>query len=210
MCGAFGFAPFKGSVNIALRYHLSNKPEVKASYNIRPTMKALTVTRNSPNMGAFKSFGIKAPWNEKQLLINAKSETVGKLKTFKGMFEKTRCLVPASHFFEWQKTEDRKIPYAISVKDKKAFSFAGIFRDDAFVILTTNPNSLMKPIHNRMPVVLTEKEENMWLDPETPTGKLEEFFEPFPSSKMEAWEVSDLVNSARNQTKDVISPTENQ
>ena len=77
------------------------------------------------------------PWDEKKSLINAKSETVSTLRTYKTLFRESRCLVPADVFFEWKRLSDGKQPYAFGLKDGSVFSFAGLSTDTGFVILTT-------------------------------------------------------------------------
>lgn len=204
MCGAYGFSSFGGSVNVWLRYELDNKPEVRESFNIRPSLPALVVTRNSPNKGEIKSFGIKAPWDDKKLLINAKSETVAELRTFAKMFRESRCLIPATYFFEWQRTKEGKQPYAFSLKDNEPFSFAGLYRDDGFVILTTKPNTLMEDVHNRMPVILSREDEDLYLNPDTEEAHLLEMLEPYPVDEMRRWAVSSLVNRPSNNGPEVL------
>ncbi len=211
MCGAYGFlgtSGFQKSVNLLLRYQLDNNIKPEDGWNIRPSMKALIVTRNSPNKGVMSVFGYKPAWSTSMMLINAKSETIAELPTFKKMFRENRCLVPASYFFEWQKSEGMKQPYCIKVKNNNAFSFAGLYNEQGFVIITTKPNELMEPIHNRMPVILTEKEEDEWLNHETKEDRLLAMLTPFPSNKMEAYPVSSLVNSAQIQSKEVLLPFE--
>ncbi|HYF75382.1 MAG TPA: SOS response-associated peptidase [Candidatus Nitrosocosmicus sp.] len=206
MCGAFGFSGFSGSINVQLRYELNNKPHVRDSYNIRPSMDALVVTRNSPNTGKILKFGIKAPWDERQLLINAKSETAAELRSFKTLFHESRCLIPASHFFEWQRGEDHKIPFCIKLKTERVFSFAGLHNEEGFVILTTSPNSLMKPIHSRMPCILDPDNEDDWLNPDTDIDKLQEMLHPYNPKDMDAYEVSTAVNSSKSQSEEVVKP----
>ncbi len=209
MCGAYGFlgtSGFKSSINIRLRFDLENNPQTQDMFNIRPTMKSLVITRNSPNTGRLLPFGIKAVWSESQMLINAKSETVSQLRTFKTMFKDGRCLVPASFFFEWQKQEDLKQPFCIKVKGTDVFSMAGLYNNEGFVIITTTPNELMQPIHNRMPVILSKEDEDVWLNPDSEESHLINLFVPFDTKKMEAFPVSSLVNSAKNQSKEVLLP----
>lgn len=209
MCGRYGTIAPKDDVEVWQRYELSNKPEIKTTYNIAPTMQGLVVHKNSPNLGEYLPFGIEASWKPGMRLINAKSETVAELRTFAKMFRETRCLIPASFFFEWQKTEKGKQPLCFKVKGEDLFSFAGIYRpEEGFVILTTKPNSIMEPIHNRMPCILTEKDEDIWLDPKSSVNKLMELLDPFPSNHMEAFHVSELVNSPRNQGPEVIKHTD--
>lgn len=203
MCGGYGFTTLEDWRD---RYSVSNQIVIDKIYNIRPSMRALVVTRNSPNKGELLTFGIKAPWNEKQLIINAKSETAPVLRTFKHMFAETRCLIPASFFFEWQKTEKGKIPYCIKVHHEKSFALAGIYNNDGFVILTTEPNSLMKPIHNRMPCILEKENEDDWLNPDTEQERLIAMLNPFPAKDMEAFTISSLVNSPKNQGEDILKP----
>lgn len=170
-------------------------------------MKSLVVHKNSPQIGEFLPFGFEASWKPGMQIFNAKSETVAELRTFSKLFRESRCLIPASFFFEWQKTTEGKQPFCIRLKDEDMFSFAGIYRpDEGFVIITTKPNSLMEPIHNRMPCILTKKDEDIWLNPDSTEDELMPLLEPFPASHMEAYQVSKLVNSASGQGKEVIKP----
>ena len=109
----------------------------------------------------------------KRPIINSKSETVDIKPTFKNSFYNKRCLIPATSFFEWEKSGDNKIKRRIDVKGEDIFSMAGlynIFRDDngveyyAFTILTTDSNEEMKSIHYRMPVILPKDKEDLWLN----------------------------------------------
>lgn len=218
MCGAYGlggFSGFKSSINILLRFSLQNEPEVKETLNIRPSMKSIVVTRNSPNKGQILPFGFEVNWFIKgkpvtKLLINAKSETVSQLRTYKKMFEESRCLVPASFYFEWKKNDDgTKTPYCFKVKNNEVFSIAGIYNDKGFVILTTKPNKLGAKVHDRMPVILKKDDEDIWLNPESTESELTDLFAPYPEKEMEAYPVSTLVNSASNQSEEIIKPLKN-
>lgn len=207
MCGRYGTIAPKDDVEVWERYELSNKPKIQTTYNIAPTMKGLVVHRNSPNIGEYLPFGIEASWKPGMRLINAKSETVAELRTFSKMFRESRCLVPASFFFEWQKNDDGKQPYCFKVKGEDIFSFAGIYRpEEGFVIITTKPNSIMKPVHDRMPCILTKQDEEIWLNPDTPENQLMELLDPFPANHMETYKVSSLVNTPRNQSSEIIKP----
>lgn len=125
------------------------------------------------------------------LIINARGETVDKKPIFKNCFMQKRCLVPASGFFEWKDIGKRKIKYRISLKDKNVFSLAGIFdtfkdKDgnniQSFTIITTNPNDKLKNIHNRMPVILQQKDETYWLDNNfSDTDTLKNMLKPYSS-----------------------------
>lgn len=201
MCGAFGFT----STNIFIeRFEIKNKIEARKMYNIRPSMKALTVTKNSPNHAEYRTFGIKAPWKDTQLLINAKSETAATLRTFKTMFREQRCIIPADFFFEWKRNPDKtKTPYLFKRNIDKCFSFAGLYNNDGFVILTTRPSDLMKPIHNRMPCILRREDEEMWLNHDSEIDQLFECLAPYEIG-MECYPVSSKVNSPKNQGDELI------
>lgn len=114
-----------------------------------------------------------SPSYAKRLIINARSETVDVKQTFRDSFTKRRCLVPANAFFEWDKRNGKNKKHKIYLKDEKIFSMAGIYntfkdkngnRLDAFTILTTEANEKIKTIHNRMPVIIERKHEDLWLD----------------------------------------------
>lgn len=108
----------------------------------------------------------------------------------------------------------------ISVPDKfdeieDVFAFAGIYNESeiegkkvlSFAIITTSPNSIMKPIHDRMPVILSREEEDEWLDPDMiEKERIEKFLDPYPSEKMKAWQISSLVNKPQNDFKEILKP----
>jgi putative SOS response-associated peptidase YedK len=115
-------------------------------------------------------------------LINARAETVAQKPPFRSAFKQRRCLIPASGFYEWQKVgTDRKQPYFIRLRDGGVFSLAGLWESwhdprgetlETCTILTTEANELMRPLHDRMPVILGTESERLWLDPRTGTDAL--------------------------------------
>src|SRR3954454_4356966 len=114
MCGTFQMIK-KGDVG--KRFEFSNQIDIPFSYNIRPSQPTLIVTRNSPNKGEVRAFGIKAPWDEKRLLINAQAETVAVLKTFRKIFAESRCLIAFPSYVEWEKLHGKvKQPWAFDLK----------------------------------------------------------------------------------------------
>ncbi len=144
-------------------------------------------------------------------LINARAETISEKPMFKKAFEQRRCLVLASDFYEWKKAEE-KIPYAVKLMDRDYFAFAGlwdVWKDEkgnaltSFTIITTSPNAIMKKIHDRMPVILPREKERVWLQ-----KPVVELLAPYDAKKMEAYEVSTLVNSPRNNRLEVCMPVE--
>ena len=151
-------------------------------------------------------------------MINAKSETLTEKASFRTPFKKKRCLVLADGFYEWTHSEKKgaKQPYRFVLKSRDPFAFAGLWDEwispegeklFTFTIITTNANELMKPIHDRMPFILNEKDEGMWLDPQlSDKDKLSTLLKPYPSNEMEAYKVSTIVNSPKNDTPQCIEP----
>src|SRR3990172_2064564 len=150
-------------------------------------------------------------------MINAKSETLSEKPSFRKPFKEKRCLVLADGFYEWEKTDKKnKVPYRFVLKNRQPFAFAGLWdvwktpEGDtllSFTIITTRANELMERIHDRMPVILNEKDEAKWLDPEfKDTDKLSSLLQPYPSEQMVAYKVSTIVNSPKNDTPSCIEP----
>jgi len=215
MCGRYGFTLIAGTWS---RYEIEAHPtHITTQYNIAPSQEALVVTRNSPNKGQLMQFGLLPFWTKKNkgYVINARSETIFEKNMFrKGIIER-RCLIPASFFFEWKRTPEIKIPFAFKVKDADQFSFAGIWGENeingkpikSFAIITTQPNSIMKPVHDRMPVILSRDEEDDWLDPDMiEKERIEKFLNPYPADEMDAWKISTLVNKPQNDFKEILKP----
>jgi len=145
--------------------------------------------------------------------INARAETISKSPVFRGPFKSQRCLVPASGFYEWRQTGQGKQPYCIRLNDGELFAFAGLYdvwHDPAgnelysYTIITTTPNGLVAPIHNRMPVILHRDAEDVWLDKETDSARLMSLLSAYPADKMEAYPVSRAVNDPSNEGAELI------
>lgn len=141
--------------------------------------------------------------------INAKAETVATSPAFREAMKRRRCLVPADWFYEWQKIDAKtKQPYAIALKDDSLFALAGLWdswKDKAtgqaletYTVITTDPNELMQPLHNRMPVILKPEDYGRWLDPGDPTRLPLDLLRPFDANAMKAWKVNARVGNVRN------------
>lgn len=146
--------------------------------------------------------------------INAKGETVATLSSFRAAFKVRRCLVPCSGFYEWQKQPGgKKQPYWIGMKDGSPFSLAGIWEAwtdpetgeiiETFAIITTEPNEIMEPLHDRMPVIIAPADYDAWLTVEA--DKAQDLLGPYPADLMKAYPVS---TSPRNNSPDLIQPME--
>lgn len=222
MCGRFALkAPTEG---LAEPFGLDSAPALEARYNIAPGTLILAVRQN-PERPARElvplHWGLVPFWSKDkkigQKLINARSETVHEKPSFKGPFRHKRCLVPADFYYEWQKKEDgKKQPWVFRMKDEKTFAIAGLWEHwegsggevvESCTLLTTEANDVAKPIHHRMPVILSPEAFGSWLDPsKQSTKEMRALLTPFSASKMEAWPVSSRVNSPRFDEPGCLEP----
>jgi putative SOS response-associated peptidase YedK len=150
-------------------------------------------------------------------MINARSETVATKPSYRHAFKKRRCLVVADGFYEWKKVNGKKQPYYIRLKSDQPFGFGGLWerwgRDgdeiQSCTIITTRPNELMEPIHNRMPAIVQPDDCEEWLRPDCEDGdRLQEILRPYPAEALEAYPVSTLVNNPGNDEARCIERTE--
>ena len=189
-------------------------------FNIAPTQPVAVVPNDGRNKLDFFVWGLIPSWakdpNIGSRLINARAETLHEKPSFRTAFRRRRCLVLADGFYEWRQAERGKTPMYIRLASGKPFAFAGLWEswnspDGSNVlsctIITTQPNELMATIHNRMPVILPEEAYPIWLesseaDPQRLTGLLK----PYPAEQMQAYPVSPLVNSPKNDLPELIRP----
>ena len=149
--------------------------------------------------------------------INARAETVATSPVFREPMKRRRCLVPATGFYEWQALDKKsKQPWTIELVDGNLFAFAGLWdrwKDKAtgqpletYTIITTDPNELLEPIHNRMPVILSPQDYSRWLDPGEPSQLPIDLLRPYPAEEMRAWKVSAAVGNVRNSGPELRLP----
>ena len=146
--------------------------------------------------------------------INARAETIESTKSFSDAFKKRRCLVPADGFYEWQGPKGARRPMYITLRSGEPFAMAGLWgawrvSENQWVhsctIVTTVANSVMEPIHSRMPVMLTKGAESIWLDQANEDmAELKEVLLPYPPNEIDAYEVSQMVNSVKNDVSQCI------
>ncbi len=150
-------------------------------------------------------------------MINARAETLATKPAFRDAFRRRRCLVIADGFYEWHKRDGAKQPYFIHMKGDAPFAFAGLWaRSEKFetpietcTIVTTEANALLRPMHDRMPVILDREACDRWLDASVDdTAALEPLLHPYAAEAMAAHPVSTLVNSPRHEAADCIEPAE--
>jgi len=192
----------------------------RSKFNIAPGNEMPVIVRSEKNHLAVMRWGLIPRWTKDirtaKPLINARAETLAEKPAFQGLLKNHRCLVPASGFFEWKKEGKMKIPYYLHLTDEPVFSFAGLHDQwrnpdgvtvSTYTIITCDANSLVAPVHERMPVILSRPGEERWLDPNPVTPEdLKKILVPYPAGCMEAIPVSDLVNNPSVDDERVIQP----
>lgn len=202
MCGRYTVAIT--AKDIIKRFHANLEGTWKPRYNVAPSQPSPVLTDKDKRLVRMFRWGLTPPWwkYKGRSLINVRVESLEK-PVFRHSLER-RCLVLADSFYEWKKEGKVKVPYRIMRDDGAPFAFAGIWEEDkdakgkpitSFAILTSTPNEVVAPIHDRMPVMLLPEWENTWIDPEAGPRDLKGAFKPYPAVEMEAYEVSRAVNS---------------
>ncbi|HMO05887.1 MAG TPA: SOS response-associated peptidase [Kiritimatiellia bacterium] len=183
-------------------------------YNVAPTQPLLAMT--DPSMASFTPMTWGFPPAHRDggsLLINARSETVDRLASFREAFSHRRCLVWADGFYEWKRAGlPRPQPYFFYRTDRAPFAIAGLWSPipeasgAAAVVITTEANQVMHPVHDRMPVILHPDGASLWLAPEVHPETLKALLQPFPSSAMACHPVSDRVNRSSAEGAALLEP----
>ena len=150
--------------------------------------------------------------------FNARAEEVLNKPAFREAFRQRRCLVPADAFYEWQVRDSKtKLPYAIALRSGAPYAFAGLWETwkggtgeplQSFTIITTDPNELMEPLHDRMPVIVAPRDYTRWLTPGDPERPPTDLLRPFPAEEMQAWPVSGRVGNVRNDDPGLLEAAE--
>jgi putative SOS response-associated peptidase YedK len=212
MCGRFTIR--SSGEAVAEEFSLPEVPDLLHRFNVAPG-QAVAVVRQEPRGErrelAFLRWGLIPAWADApsvgDRLANARSETAAAKPSFRRAFRSRRCLVVADTFYDWQRTDWRKQPYFVGLKTDRPFGLAGLWERwekgggpvESCTILTTEANELMRPIHERMPVIVPPDQYGLWLDPRCQdTDKLAKLLRPYPSKDMFAYRVRRLVNNPRN------------
>jgi putative SOS response-associated peptidase YedK len=219
MCGRYALHSNPGVV--ALQFGLAHPPALDARYNIAPGTPILAIRADTSHVrsGSLMHWGLIPSWAKDPTighrLINARAETLAEKPSFRSAFRRRRCIIPANGFYEWMATSGRKQPYYIRPSKDELFGFAGLYEHwkgpdgpvESCTIITTDANELMRPIHDRMPVILPVEAYAHWLDPENPDpGALTAMLRPAPAERMAAFPVSYRVNSVKNDGAELIQP----
>lgn len=217
MCGRFVlYSPLE---DLYEHYQIKDKSmEYNPRFNIAPSQSVLAVVNDgTENRIGFLKWGLVPSWSTDSAIgnrmINARAETIDEKPSFRNAYRKRRCLIPVNGFYEWVKDGNIKIPKYIHIKDRKLFSFAGLWERwtgpqgesiTSCTIITTSANDFMIDIHHRMPVILNAADEMLWLDRHATDNEMKSLLTPYPSELMNAYRVSNEVNSPKNDHKDLI------
>ncbi|HLJ62860.1 MAG TPA: SOS response-associated peptidase [Stellaceae bacterium] len=201
------------------------QPNLGPRYNIAPTSVAPVIRQRREPKGertlAPLRWGLVPVWAESVSLgaplINARAETLTEKPAFRTAFRRRRCLVPADGFYEWKEEGGTtRQPYVISRIDSAPIAFAGLWERwmdkaknqplDSFTIITTSANDLLRPLHERMPVILAPESWARWLDPESEAAPLTALLVPAPNEGLRYAPVDRRVNSVRNDAPDLLRP----
>lgn len=209
MCGRFSL--FHNAEEIRHRFKLRKFfREWMKRYNIAPQQQILIVRQEAgENVAEEATWGLIPHWAQEGTkgVINARAESYQEKPTFQ---DAKRCLIIADGFYEWQKQGKEKQPYQITLKDKGLFAFAGLYDDwhqkRTATIITTNPNELMKLIHDRMPAILQENQEDTWTNPTTDPKTLKNLLTPYPDELLTAIQITHKINNTENEGEETIQP----
>lgn len=213
MCGRYSFTLPPEAIRALFR--VMTGLNLQPRYNIAPTQEVPVVGLEGDGSRALKMFrwGLIPRWSKAKPttapLINARAEGIAGSRMFGDAFRKRRCLVPADGFYEWNKDKglkDRR-PWRIFDPDRAAFAFAGVWEAwrnpegevvRSFAIVTTAANARIAQIHDRMPVILRQDDEDAWLDPAGDEPKLQSLLVPYDLDQTDLYRVDARVNNVKN------------
>jgi len=219
MCGRYYLNTSKKK--LAEHFHIADAadiPDIPPRFNVAPSQNIPVVRQSEKGREVtMMRWGLLPSWSEdakaKFSMINARAETVAEKPAYRAAFKKRRCLIPASGFYEWQPSTTGKQPYVIRRKDEGILALAGIWEHwegggeviESCSIIVTAANTLMAPLHDRMPVILAPDTYSEWLRTEAQsTNHLQGMLIPYPLDDLEAYPVSKRVNKPDNDGPDLI------
>ncbi|MBE7459633.1 MAG: SOS response-associated peptidase [Zoogloeaceae bacterium] len=222
MCGRFALkAP---PAEIMRVFGVTAVPELAPRYNIAPTQDILIVRQHPGELEARREavlvkWGLLPSWAKDTSmaakLANARGETVAEKPAFRNAFRRMRCLVPADGFYEWEATPSGKQPWFLRLKSQAPLAFAGLWEHwqgpdgaalETATLITTDANELVRPVHDRMPVILQPGDWAAWLGAQTKADDLKALLKPLPADLMERYLVSRRMSNARNEGEECIRP----
>jgi putative SOS response-associated peptidase YedK len=227
MCGRYVSRSEKQRIAETFHAHIIPEdydPDFVPDYNVAPTTLQPVVRLNHETGDRELTrmrWGLIPFWAKNTRIaystINARAETLASSPSFREALKRRRCLIPADAFYEW-KTLDKKTkqPYAIALSNETLIGMAGLWdrwKDkatgvtlDTYTIITTDPNDLMEPFHDRMPAILDPRDYQRWLEPAEASHLPTDLLRPYPSDKMKTWKVSPEVGNTRNNYPKLLEP----
>jgi putative SOS response-associated peptidase YedK len=225
MCGRFAR---KSTQNVLAHWFgvdLEDIPFFAPTYNAAPQSPQPVVRLNRDTGArefALLRWGLVPFWAKDAKFgyttINARAEEIAAKPAYREALKKRRCLIPADAFYEWQKTGSKaKHPFAFALKSGEPYALAGLWERwqptegpplETFTIVTTDPNEITEPFHNRMPAILEPRDYDRWLDPGDPQRPPTDLLRPYPSEKMLAWPVSERVGNVRNNDPQLLEQSQ--
>ncbi|CAM4028507.1 SOS response-associated peptidase [Lederbergia lenta] len=221
MCGRFTlFATFEEIIDRFDIQQMIDADLYNPNYNVAPSQSVLAVINDGTNNRlGYLRWGLIPSWAKDikigYKMINARSETLSEKPSYRNAYKNKRCLILADSFYEWKRHDDKtKTPMRIKLKSDNLFAMAGLWESwkspegesiYSCTVITTKPNKLVRDIHDRMPVILNPADEKIWLDKSiTDIDQLNKLLTPLDENLMEAYEVSSLVNSPKNNSIELI------
>lgn len=204
---------------VAEKFGVAPNLEAKPRYNIAPTQEVVSVMQNGASHLAWLRWGLIPSWAKDESIgsrmINARAESLAEKPSFRGLLRSKRCLIIADGFYEWKQENGSKIPMYIKLKSGEPFAFAGLWDHwkspdgqdiRSCTIITTEPNELVAPIHNRMPAILLPEAYDIWLDTSIKDEHaLAHWLGPYPAQEMTARAVARLVNDPKYDSPEVLA-----
>jgi len=193
MCGRY--ALHSSPQVVALQFGLDAVPQYAPRYNIAPAASALIVKAQGAAL---------AHWGLKGSMHNARAETLAVKPSFRHAYHRRRCLVPANGFYEWKRTGALRQPYYVHAAAAELFAFAGLWEDETFAVITTQANTVIGAIHDRMPVIIAAEHYAGWLHGE------EGLLRPAAHNAIRCHPVSPAVNRAGSDSPALIAPLDSE
>jgi putative SOS response-associated peptidase YedK len=219
MCGRFTLTASAHDIEAAFGLYEGLDPATPPRYNIAPTQQvlALRATEAGRRYGTLR-WGLVPFWADDlkigSRLLNARADGIATKPAFRDALKKRRCLILADGFYEWRTEGKTKQPFHIRRIDRKPFAFAGLWERwskgatpvESCTIVTTDANDFMKPLHERMPVILDPKDYDRWLGPSQEPASVVELLRPAANGGFEMAAVSPKVNNARFEDPACLEP----
>jgi putative SOS response-associated peptidase YedK len=220
MCGRFTLRASPTSVQQA--FGLNEAPRIEPRFNVAPSQQVFALCQSELGQveGVFFRWGLIPSWAKDARiaypLFNVRSESVADNPSFRAAFKARRCLIPADGFYEWLKVGKSKMPARFTLRGERLFAFAGLWEGwlspkeppvQMCTILTTSANEIVRPLYERMPVILDPYRYHAWLDPATSVAAAQSWMVPWPAEDMTMVPANLIVNSPRNEGPECLKAT---